>query len=256
MPGIHELQDPNREFLYELYLALSHYKHLVSGPPNVFVEDKDRVYLLSPIGERKHRICGRHIKGLPKCFICKNKAGAGTEHKGIGPCKYHEVNNELVVKKRMDYLWTMLNRERGMPENLAQLVEYAKKIDQRIVESFDPDIRIMYALLGWVLNKKDDRGELNNTDIKLALNVFDRLTKAKFLRKKAESETKMDMTSVTRFVKEIFEILRKHASQVTAQQMMADILKNVVQPLRDSNKIIEDADFEIMDLIPKELKDE
>ena len=256
MPGIHELKDDNREFFYEIYVMLSQHKHLVNGPPNIFVEDRDRVYLLSPTGDRKYRICGRYIKGLPKCFVCKNKAGAGTEHKGIGACRYHEVNNELVIKKRLDYLWTMLNKEKGMPENLSKLVDYAKRIDQRIVESFDPDIRIMYALLGWVLNKDINRGELNNTDIKLALNVFDRLTKAKFLRKKAESETKLDMTSVTKFVGDIFTILQKHSSQITAQQMMADILKEVVQPLRDKNMIVEDADFEILDLMPKELKNE
>jgi hypothetical protein len=160
VPGIHELQEENRIFLYQLFSLLSQYKHLLAGPPKIEVEDKDHIYLLSDKGERRYRICGQPLRGLPKVFVCKQKAGHKTEHAGIGPCSVHETKNEIALKKRTDYLWSLLNKERGLPATLSELVEYAKKIDQRVLESVDPDIKIMYSLLGWVLNKPNERGKL------------------------------------------------------------------------------------------------
>jgi hypothetical protein len=87
------------------------------------------------------------------------------------------------------------------------------------------------------------------------MKILGSIVEAKKVKKVMESETKLDMESVTMFVEGIFKILVKHSPQIQAQQMMADILREVIRPMKEKNRIIEDVDFKMEDLIPKQLRE-
>jgi hypothetical protein len=242
--------DEIKNFYFSVLNLLNRYAKLKKGPPkSEYVSDKE-IYLLTDTGGRKRKICGAKLKGLPKQFVCSNPAGAKTEHLGIGRCGYHErLGSGDVLQSRLNNLWSLLNTEKGMPSNLSEMIEHAKNIETKIMESVDPDIKILYSLLGFVLNKENRMQgvELTLADISQAERIVEKIAKIKYMRNQMEKETKLDTQTITTFVKTVFFEIRKFVTDQTAHQILASIMQNAVKPYKDENMSIQDAEFEIVD---------
>ena len=253
-----DLSPENKKSLIEFYSVLRSYKRIKKGISKTEFITDDEIYLLTEENKRKRRICGRKVYGLPHpLFLCLNTAGSGTQHLGIGACQHHEFSGDkALVQKRLNNLWAMMNTEAGVPSNLADMIEHAKQIDRKFLEVIDPDIRILYALLGCIVGKGlNDEDTISPRNISQATKIIDKIVKAKYLRKQLEKETKLDVTTVSLFVREIFDIIKKFTPEMTAQQILTNVLEKVIKPYKEQNKIVTNAEYEIEDAVIKEFKE-
>jgi len=81
------------EFFHKRAQRAAEVRRIVGeGPPTVETVSPFEVYLLNENGDRVRRICGAKRRNLPKRFVCTRPPGGGTDHKGSGRCKLHEVS--------------------------------------------------------------------------------------------------------------------------------------------------------------------
>lgn len=251
------LSPENRQIVLDFKNFLSRYKRLKTGPKRIEIVSNNEIYLLDREGERRYKICGRRLSGMPDVFRCSMRAGVGTSHLGAGVCYHHEQGLDRTQPK-INKLWDMLNKEAGVPSTLAEVLEHAKQIDKNILDVVDPEIRILYGLLGYVAtkNKNVEGAALTQTDINTMIRITEKIARIKLLRRELEAETKLDMETITIFLKEIFKIISKYTSDTIKSQIMISILDNVIKPYKKQKKIvnmseIEDASFmELTAVIP------
>jgi len=203
------------------------------------------VYLLDKQGEPSKRICGVQRNNRPKGHLCHKDAGAGTNHPGVGPCSSHD---RQITNPRNTSLWHKLNRQHNVPSTLMEFIENASDIEDRVLASVDDDIKFLYALKAYFLEKKGrskdgQEMELSSDNIELALKITDTIIKAKDKRIKIKKEVVLDATTVRAFIDQIFRVIVANTNQAHSRRILTEILDNVIMPFKQSGRISGDFDF-------------
>ena len=230
-----------------------------STKPHIKVIDKHEVYLLDDQGRKKKRICGCQRKNMPEGYVCTNKAGAGTDHPGWGFCDDHDTTYHNGSNTS---LWHKMNRKAGLPANLMEFIENSDVIEDKHLNTVDEDLRALYGLQSYLLNRrkildadgnKTEDGFLTPGDIELFLKITDKIFKGKELRMKLKKEITLDTETVKAFINQIFPIILKNAPGTSGKQILQQILDNVIIPFKTQGRIVGN-DFEFEPLAPA-LKD-
>ena len=124
-----------------------------STKPKVDKVSPFEVYLLDDKNKRTKRICGTQRNDYPEGYVCLNPAGDGTDHPGYGQCTYHD---RQITNPNNTGLWENLNREAGLPANLMEYFQNAQIIEEQHLTSVDEDIKGMYALVSYVMQRRRD----------------------------------------------------------------------------------------------------
>lgn len=203
------------------------------------------VYLVDKKGRLKKRICGTQLSQLPEGYVCTNDPGLGTDHPGYAQCNVHD---RQITNSNNTGLWLKLNRDAGLPENLLGFLENAAQIEEKHMVSVDDDIRSLYAILLFVMQKRKDpsdgdKGYLTNSDIETILKIMDKILKAKELRIKLNKELHLDMSTVKSFVDQIFKIIVSSTAEPIGKRILTEILEHVIVPFKTKGRIV-GKDFE------------
>ena len=122
-------------------LALNSIHKLKKPPPNVNRVSVDEVWLLNDKNEQLYRICGYQNRRLPKGYVCMMRAGAGTNHKGYGRCRWHHGNPH---QQRNTLLRWLQEKEIG---TIVQSLEQAEQLSEEEISSVDGEVRVQSALV-------------------------------------------------------------------------------------------------------------
>jgi len=203
------------------------------------------VYLLDEGGNPSKRICGVQRNNRPKGHLCHMDAGAGTNHPGVGPCSSHD---RQLANPNNTSLWHKLNREHNLPSTLMEFLENAQDIEDRILASIDDDIKFLYALKAYFLEKRGRNADgkeidLSSDNIELALKITDTIIKAKEKRVKIKKEIVLDATTVRAFIDQIFRVIVANTNQAHSRRILTEILDGVILPFKQSGRISGDIGF-------------
>lgn len=197
------------------------------------------VYLLDENGRTKRRICGTQKNNEPEGYVCTHDAGLSTSHPGTGQCSFHD---RQITNGRNTGLWERLNKASNLPSNLIEYFQNVEIIEEEHLLNVDDDIRLLYVLQSYVLNRRRDtknegEGYLTSQDIELLMKITDKVLKAKDVRVKLKKELVLDTSTVKSFVEQIFKIILTEASKPMARRIMQGILSEVILPFRTQGRI-------------------
>lgn len=203
------------------------------------------VYLIDKEGQPSKRICGVQRNNRPKGHLCHMDAGAGTSHPGVGPCSSHD---RQITNPNNTSLWHRLNREHNLPSTLMEFLDNARDIEDRVLASIDDDIKFLYALQAYFLEKKGQNADgkevdLSSDNIELALKITDSIIKAKEKRVKIKKEIVLDATTVRAFIDQIFRIIMANTNKAHSRRILTEILDGVIMPFKQSGRISGDLGF-------------
>tara|TARA_B100000424_G_C22939800_1_gene500108 strand:- start:2412 stop:3164 length:753 start_codon:yes stop_codon:yes gene_type:complete len=231
-----------------------------STKPNVDKVTPFEVYLLDDKNKRTKRICGTQRNDMPEGYVCLKPAGDGTDHPGYGQCTYHD---RQITNPNNTGLWENLNREAGLPANLMEYFQNAEIIEEKHLTSVDEDIKGMYALVTYVMQRRRDtenpeEGFLTNQDIDLVMKITDKIIKAKELRPKLKKEVSLDTTTVKAFVDQIFKIIMQNAAKNVGKRILTEIMDEVIVPFKTQGRIVgKEFDYKKeSEVLEAEVKDE
>jgi len=211
-----------------------------STKPKIDKVSPYEVYLLGDNNQRTRRICGTQRNSMPEGYVCLKPAGDGTDHPGYGQCTYHD---RQITNPNNTGLWQNLNRQAGLPANLMEYFENAQIIEEKHLTSVDEDIKGMYALQSYVMQRRRDlenpeEGYLTNQDIELVMKITDKIIKAKELRPKLKKEVSLDTTTVKAFVDQIFKIIMQNAAKNVGKRILTEIMDDVIVPFKTQGRIV------------------
>lgn len=217
----------------------------VKGANKYKIVSPYEVYLLDKEGEPSKRICGVQRNNRPKGHLCHMDAGAGTNHSGVGPCSSHD---RQLTNPNNTSLWHKLNRQHNLPSTLMELLENTHDIEDKVLASIDDDIKFLYALKAYFLEKKGHNSEgkevdLSSDNIELLLKITDTIIKAKEKRVKIKKEIVLDATTVRAFIDQIFRIIVANTNQAHSRRILTEILDGVITPFKQSGRISGDLGF-------------
>lgn len=203
------------------------------------------VYLLNDEGEPSKRICGVQRNNRPKGYLCHKDAGAGTSHTGTGPCSAHD---RQITNPNNTGLWHRLNREHNLPSTLMEFIENASDLEDRVLTSIDDDIKFLYGLQAYFIEKKGlgkdgKESELSSDNIELILKISKEIIAAKEKRVKIKKEVVLDATTVRAFIDQIFKIIVANTNQAHSRRILTEIMDGVIVPFKDSGRISGELDF-------------
>tara|TARA_R110000851_G_scaffold73733_9_gene162645 strand:- start:138 stop:890 length:753 start_codon:yes stop_codon:yes gene_type:complete len=231
-----------------------------STKPHVDKVSAYEVYLLDGKKKRKRRICGTQRNDMPAGYVCLKASGDGTDHPGYGQCTYHD---RQLTNPNNTGLWESLNREAGLPANLMEYFQNAEIVEEKHLTSVDEDIKGLYALVSYVMQRRRDvenpeEGYITNQDIELVLKLTDKIIKAKELRPKLKKEVSLDTTTVKAFVDQIFKIIMQNAAKNVGKRILTEILDEVIVPFKTQGRIVgKDFDYQKqVDVFEGEVNDE
>ena len=141
--------------------------------------------------------------------------------------------------------------------------ENAQIIEEKHLTSVDEDIKGMYALVSYVMQRRRDlenpeEGYLTNQDIELVMKITDKIIKAKELRPKLKKEVSLDTTTVKAFVDQIFKIIMQNAAKNVGKRILTEIMDEVIVPFKTQGRIVgKEFDYKKeSDVLEAEVKDD
>jgi hypothetical protein len=231
-----------------------------STKPKIDKVSPYEVYLVGENNQRTRRICGTQRNSMPEGYVCLKLSGDGTDHPGYGQCTYHD---RQITNPNNTGLWQDLNRQAGLPANLMEYFENAQIIEEKHLTSVDEDIKGMYALVSYVMQRRRDlenpeEGYLTNQDIELVMKITDKIVKAKELRPKLKKEVSLDTTTVKAFVDQIFKIIMQNAAKNVGKRILTEIMDDVIVPFKTQGRIVgKEFDYKKeSDILEADIKDE
>lgn len=209
-------------------------KKLKNLGENSILEDREQstFWIVSKEGERIRAICGhRNNKG-----ICFRPAGWGTDHVGFSKCKDH---------MRGSLYNSLLSAQHNYPTRLVELLEFTNDLEDRSLNSLDPEIKMLTALYQFVLTRPRDSEDMDVEEIDTIREIIKDLVKTKALRNKIQREMRLDASSVKEFVHQIFSVISYAVNPAVAKKIMEDINNKVLVPFMSKDRIIgKDMNFE------------
>lgn len=215
--------------------------------PLVTKKDENEIYLIDNHGDKLFRICGVQRNNMPPGYLCINKAGFKTQHYGWGPCYLHD---RQLTNPRNTGLWAKMNEKAGLPKNLLAYLENADELENTALAQVDGDIQGLYALLVYVMNRRrvpankerdgkdaEDTVNLSNDDVDMILKITDKIMKAKDLRLKLNKELTLDMTTISSFIDQLFQVIISSTSPGIGKKLLAAILEEVIVPFKTQGRI-------------------
>jgi hypothetical protein len=198
------------------------------GQSSILYDPNQSTYWIVSIDNIKIRpICGHRKSDGTVCFL---SAGMGTEHSGFGFCSKHSSSPLMNIS---------LSEQQNYPTRLKGLLERSVEIERSVIDSLEPEIRILSALLNYVLTfpEESDREELTIEEIETAQGLVKELVKAKALRQKLMREIQLDYKNVKVFIDQIFSIIMNSVDGPQARNIIQDIYNKVIVPYRNSSKL-------------------
>lgn len=158
------------------------------------------VYMLDENGDRGKRVCGAKIKDGGRCKI---KAGAGTDHTGIGRCVKHDGEDSNSSN------WLEMVEDISDGSALGKALERSKK-GEVAINDVTEELLMQRGLLMWYIDHVMDReGETEFTpkDIKIIKRLNKDLIKTKESAAKIKGSLKLDAVTVKKFVDQLMTFL-------------------------------------------------
>jgi|SRR5690606_16432506 len=205
------------------------FKRIEDLGTNSILEDPSQstFWIVDSTGTKIRPICGNRKSDGTICF---QQAGWGTEHLGFGRCQTH---------KRSPLYNLALSESENYPTRLRGFLELSDEVDNNILNKLDPEIKILSALLNYILTLPEDseRTELSLEEIETAKGLLKEIIKAKTLRQKMLREIQLDYKHVKEFVGQIFSVIVHDLDPVQARNLMSDIYNKVIVPFQKTSQL-------------------
>jgi len=184
---------------------------------------RDKVFFELVEGNRRD-ICGFEYSDGS---FCREYAGTGTNHVGIGRCyKHHTLQEET-------RLLQLLNEQRGEGATFGDLIQKVEHIREVDLSKVDNEIKMLYALELNILQEIDDNGGMISRALeRRLLAIVKELRETKLIRGRLEQLQKIDSAYVAYIFEKIAIIVRNLAPE-KADQIISTLLNTFRAPYQD-----------------------